>query len=186
MTLKIPKSFAPMEALPVANIPTGSNWQYEPKWDGFRCLVFRDAKSIQLASKAGKSLTRYFPELVVQVAELNPKQFVLDGEIVVPAGKSFSFDRLLQRLHPAASRVNKLSVETPAIFIAFDLLEDDCGPLSRLPLRERRERLEIFFKKHIRKHPSLRLSPATPKVASAIKWLKQVGSALDGIIAKRL
>jgi ATP-dependent DNA ligase len=186
MNLTTPKSFAPMEAMPVANIPKGPNWQYEPKWDGFRCLVFRDAESIQLVSKAGRPLTRYFPELVAQVAELNLKQFVLDGEIVVPAGKSFSFDRLLQRLHPAASRVNKLSVETPAIFIAFDLLEDDRGPLSGLPLRARRKRLEALFNKHMRKHPSLRLSPATPKLASAIKWLKQVGSALDGIIAKRL
>jgi ATP-dependent DNA ligase len=186
MKLTIAKSFAPMEALSVATIPSGPDWQYEPKWDGFRCLVFRDGKVVELVSKAGKPLTRYFPELVAQLAELKPKQFVLDGEIVVPAGKSFSFDSLLQRLHPAASRVNKLSIETPALFIAFDLLEDVSGPLSKLPLRERRERLQAFFKKHIRKHPSLRLSPATQKLASAKKWLKRVGSALDGIIAKRV
>src|SRR5689334_23369703 len=104
MQLMIPRTFAPMEALSVAVIPTGCEWQYEPKWDGFRCFVFRAGKSVELVSKAGKPLTRYFPELVAQFSALRPSQFVLDGEIVVPAGKSFSFDSLLQRVHPAASR----------------------------------------------------------------------------------
>jgi ATP-dependent DNA ligase len=174
-----------MEALSVATIPAGPIWQYEPKWDGFRCLVFRDGKAVQLVSKAGKPLTRYFPELVATLAQLKPKQFILDAEIVVPAGKSFSFDNLLQRIHPAASRVQKLAVETPAHLIAFDLLEDGDGPLTKRPLIERRKRLEAFFKKYIGKHASLLLSPSTLKLSDAKKWLKQVGSALDGIIAKR-
>jgi len=95
----------PMEALSVDEVPKGKNWQYEPKWDGFRCLVFRDGRKVELQSKSGQSLTHYFPELVAAVAALKAKRFVLDGEIVVPRGQAFSFDDLLQRIHPAESRV---------------------------------------------------------------------------------
>src|SRR3954449_3641487 len=101
-----------MEARSVDAIPRGSEWQYEPKWDGFRCLVRRDGADVALQSKAGEDLTRYFPELVEAALRLKARQFTLDGEIVVPHGKSFSFDELLQRIHPAASRVAKLSKET--------------------------------------------------------------------------
>ena len=104
-----------MEALSVDEVPVGPQWQYEPKWDGFRCLAFRDGQSISLQSKSGKPLTRYFPEMVEALRALPDPRFVLDGEIVVPEGKSFSFDSLLQRVHPAASRITKLAYETPAL-----------------------------------------------------------------------
>src|SRR6187455_342340 len=111
-----------METTSVDTIPAGPEWQYEPKWDGFRCLVFRHGETVALQSKAGKPLTRYFPDVVASAKALPAKEFVLDGEIVVPRGRAFSFDDLLQRIHPAASRVKKLSQETPALLLAFDLL----------------------------------------------------------------
>jgi ATP-dependent DNA ligase len=185
MGLPLRRPFPPMEALSVDEIPRGPHWQYEPKWDGFRCLVFRDGGKVELQSKSGQSLTRYYPELVDAVAKLKAKRFVLDGEIVVPRGKAFSFDDLLQRIHPAASRVKKLAAETPALLIVFDLLADGREALTKLPLRERRKRLEAFARKTLRGQKSIRLSPATVKLADAKKWLKQVGATLDGIIAKR-
>src|ERR1041385_1136486 len=141
--------FAPMEALSVDEVPVGPEWQYEPKWDGFRCLVFRDGDTVTLQSKSGKPLTRYFPDMIEAVRALDAKHFVLDGEIVVPEGKVFSFDALLQRIHPAATRVQKLAKETPALLIVFDLLEDADGTvLVDRPLLERRKRLETFARKH--------------------------------------
>jgi ATP-dependent DNA ligase len=134
-----------MDALLVEEIPTGAGWQYEPKWDGFRCLFFRDGKNVYLQSKSGQPLTRYFPELVDAFLELGAKRFVLDGEIAIPIHGKFSFDDLLQRIHPAASRVRKLSFEHPALFIVFDLLAGPDGrSLLKTPLRERRELLEKF------------------------------------------
>src|SRR6188508_576428 len=131
--------FPPMEAVSVDEIPVGREWQYEPKWDGFRCLAFRDGHSVTLQSKSGKPLTRYFPDVVEAVRALGAKRFVLDGEIVVPDGKVFSFDALLQRIHPAASRVQKLAKETPALLIVFDLLADADGKsLLARTLEERR------------------------------------------------
>jgi ATP-dependent DNA ligase len=174
-----------MEALSVDEIPEGIAWQYEPKWDGFRCLIFRDGAKVDLQSKSGRSLTRYFPELVAAVAALRPKRFVLDGEIVVPHGQAFSFDDLLQRIHPAASRVQRLAVETPALLIVFDLLLADSEILAKDPLTVRRKLLEGFAHKYLRGHKSIRLSPATTRITDAKKWLKQVGATLDGIIAKR-
>jgi ATP-dependent DNA ligase len=112
----------PMEAELVERIPEGPDWQYEPKWDGFRCLLFRQPGAVFLQSKAGQPLARYFPEITSAAESLKPKCWVLDGELAVPMGPSFSFDQLLQRIHPAASRVVKLAKETPAIYIAFDLL----------------------------------------------------------------
>lgn len=186
MSLALRRPFPPMEALSVDEVPQGKEWQYEPKWDGFRCLVFRDGKSVELQSKSGQSLTRYFPELVAAIAALKAKQFVLDGEIVVPEDGVFSFDKLLQRIHPAASRVSKLAVETPALFIVFDLLVDDKGEkLTGVTLDARRKVLEAFANRHLRGQKSIRLSPATTRLADAKKWLKQVGATLDGIIAKR-
>jgi ATP-dependent DNA ligase len=175
-----------MEALSVDEIPTGAEWQYEPKWDGFRCLVFRDGNTVTLQSKSGKPLTRYFPDVVEGARALKTKSFVLDGEIVVPDGKAFSFDALLQRIHPATSRVQKLAKETPALLIVFDLLQDADGTvLTGKPLPDRRTRLEAFAKKYFPKSGGVRLSPATTKLAEAKKWLTRVGSTLDGIIAKR-
>jgi ATP-dependent DNA ligase len=175
-----------MEARSVDDIPAGPEWQYEPKWDGFRCLVFRDSDKIELQSKSGQPLTRYFPDVVELLQNLKAGKFVLDAEIVVPEGKAFSFDALLQRIHPAASRVAKLAKETPAWLIVFDLLLDAAGkPLTDLPLEQRRPRLEAFARKNFPRRGRIRLSPATTKLTDAKTWLKRVGATLDGIIAKR-
>lgn len=186
MTLPIAPPLEPMLAQLVGEIPEGDHWQYEPKWDGFRCLAFRDGKSVELQSKAGQTLTRYFPEVAESVAALPPSQFVLDGEIVVPVGKGLSFDDLLQRIHPAESRVRKLAQETPALFIVFDLLVDEKGrSLLSEPLAERRTALERFAKRHFGKDGLLRLSPITEDLRLARRWLASAGGALDGIVAKR-
>ena len=178
--------FPPMEALSVDEIPTGEEWQYEPKWDGFRCLVFRDGDTVELQSKSGQSLTRYFPELVEAVRGIKATAFVLDGEIVVPVDAAFSFDALLQRIHPAQSRVQKLAAETPALLIVFDLLAGaDDKPLIGRPLCERRPQLETFAHNWLRGAGRIRLSPATTKLPEAKSWLKRVGATLDGIVAKR-
>ena len=130
-----------MEARSVDAIPRGAEWQYEPKWDGFRCLLSRHGDKVDLRSKSGEDLARYFPELVARRAGVESDAFLLDGEIVVPRGKAFSFDDLLQRIHPAASRVKKLSQETPALFLAFDLLATATDrKLAASPLHERRPR----------------------------------------------
>jgi ATP-dependent DNA ligase len=178
---------APMEALSVDVIPTGAGWQYEPKWDGFRCLIFRDRDKVEIQSKAGKPLSRYFPELVAAAMALAAEAFVLDGEIVIPCSSGLSFDALLQRIHPAPSRVRRLADETPALVIVFDLLVNDDGTsLISRTLQERRGRLEAFAQRFFPDGGSFRLSPATTSLASAKLWLKRVGSTLDGIIAKRL
>ena len=178
---------APMEALSVEQIPQGPGWQYEPKWDGFRCLAFRDGDSVYLQSKGEKPLGRYFPEIVEALKGLKPRQFVLDGEIAVPVGGKFDFNQLLQRIHPAASRIKKLSAESPALFIVFDLLADSRGrSVMRLPLRERRALLERFADRYFPGHGLFRLSPATTRLSQAQKWFQKVGGNLDGIIAKLL
>ncbi len=187
MTLPIKPGFAPMEALLVSEIPEGNNWEYEPKWDGFRCLAFRDGKKIELQSKSGQTLGRYFPEIVEALLKLKPAKFVLDGELVIPVKGGLSFDDLLQRIHPAASRVAKLSKETPAQFIVFDLLVDEAGKsIHELPLSKRREKLESFAKKYLAKNQSIELSPKTRNLSLARKWLSTSGIKLDGVIAKRL
>src|SRR6266404_7107903 len=117
MLLKPP--IPPMEAGPAEEIPTGEEWQYEPKWDGFRCLAFRDGDKVFLQSKAGQPLARYFPDVVEQLQGIGPKRFVLDGELTIPVGGALSFDELQLRLHPAASRVQKLAVAHPALLIVF-------------------------------------------------------------------
>ena len=187
MSLPLHPPFLPMEALSVDHIPSGPEWQYEPKWDGFRCLVFREGDRIELQSKAGQPLTRYFPELVEDIRRVKVEKLVLDSEIVVPVKRTFSFDALLQRIHPAQSRVNKLAHETPALIIAFDLLLDGEGkPLIDLPLSERRRKLDLLAPKYFRGTKRIRLSPATSKLVEAKRWLDRVGTTLDGIIAKRL
>jgi ATP-dependent DNA ligase len=187
MSLPLHPPFPPMEALSVAEIPSGPEWQYEPKWDGFRCLIFREGDRIELQSKAGQPLTRYFPELVEDIRRVKAEKLVLDGEIVVPVERTFSFDALLHRIHPAQSRVNKLAQETPALLIAFDLLLDGDGkPLIDLPLSERRRKLDLLAPKYFRGTKRIRLSPATSKLVEAKRWLDRVGATLDGIIAKRL
>src|ERR1041385_4678973 len=183
MPLKPP--IPPMEATSADATPAGPEWQYEPKWDGFRCLVFRRGDKVELQSKAGKPLTRYFPDVIESVQALSAKRFVLDGEIVVPHGRAFSFDDLLQRIHPAASRIAKLAEETPALLIVFDLLEDERGhALLDLPLAERRLKLEEFTKKNAH-GDRVRLSPETTRLSDAKGCWRQVGATLDGIVAKR-
>jgi ATP-dependent DNA ligase len=185
MTLAIAKDYPPMEALSATTLPTGAEWQYEPKWDGFRCLAFRDKKNIDLQSKAGKPLTRYFPELAAGLAKLKATKFVLDGEIVIPFEGGLSFDQLLMRIHPSASRVEKLTRETPCVFIVFDLLLNEEGKsLVKLPLAERREALEQFASANFERDGMIRLSPVTLQIAEARKWF-HMGVALDGVVAKR-
>jgi ATP-dependent DNA ligase len=186
MALPIPYDYVPMNARLVDEIPAGGHWQYEPKWDGFRCLAFRDGTRVELRSKSGQPLGRYFPELVAELQKLKAAKFVLDGEIVIPVGQGLSFDQLLQRIHPAESRIRKLSVEYPSAFIVFDLLVDADGKsLVDKPLADRRKALEAFMRKHGKGVSRLALSPATDDVKQAKKWFAKVGGALDGIIAKR-
>src|SRR6266478_3182774 len=186
MTLPLKQSYAPMEAKSVAQLPTGSDWQYEPKWDGFRCIAFRDGDRVDLQSKSGQPLSRYFPEIVDALLKLKPKQFVLDGEIVVPVDGRLSFDDLLMRIHPAASRVQKLAKEHPATLIVFDLLVDDRGrSLTTGLLPERRKKLDAFAKKYFAKNKSIELSPETKDLKTAKGWLAGAGGDVDGVIAKR-
>jgi ATP-dependent DNA ligase len=185
MTLPIPKNYSPMEAQPAEELPQGSDWHYEPKWDGFRCLAFRDGTRIDLESKSGKPLTRYFPELVEALASVKATKFVIDGEIVIPVNEKLSFDDLLMRIHPAASRIEKLSVATPCVFIIFDLLVDATAKnIVNQPLRLRRRELEGFAKKFLRNNATLRLSPSTKDLDLAQSWFN-MGVGLDGIVAKR-
>ena len=187
MTKAITKRYAPMEALLVGELPTGDVWQYEPKWDGFRCVAHRTGGTVELMSKAGKPLSRYFPDLVASLLQVKAKRFVLDGEIVIPHEGSLSFDELLQRIHPAKSRVDKLAAEHPAAFIVFDLLVGATGkPLVNEPLAERRPALEKFVAANVKKGLPIHLSPATTKQATVTKWFASVGGGLDGVIAKRL
>lgn len=173
-----------MEAAPATELPTGPEWQYEPKWDGFRCLAFRDGNSVHLISKSGKPLSRYFPELITALSAIKPQRFVLDGEIVLPIEGALSFDHLLMRIHPSISRITKLSQQTPCLFLIFDLLVDEKGKsLARLHLRKRRTQLEKLASKYLKTNSVLRLSPVTQKIAVARKWF-HMGIALDGVIAK--
>jgi ATP-dependent DNA ligase len=185
MKLPIRPPYPPMEALLVDELPTGDGWQYEPKWDGFRCLIFRDGDEVYLQSKAGQPLARYFPELVEAALALKADRFVLDGEIAIPIKERLSFDDLLMRIHPAASRIQRLSQETPAIFIAFDLLVADGKSLADKTIEVRRPMLEQFAKRTFPKNRQIRLSPASTDLRIAQKWFNTVGTDLDGIIAKR-
>ena len=175
-----------MEARSVEEIPTGEEWQYEPKWDGFRCLAFRDGDKIFLQSKNGQPLARYFPDVVANVAKLPQQQFVLDGELVIPIGGALSFDELQLRLHPAASRVQKLAAAHPAVYILFDLLAEARESCLELNLRVRRPLLEKFARSNLRSAKNIRLSPATTDYHVANNWFRKTGRDLDGIIAKRL
>ena len=186
MTLPLDLDYAPMEAELAPGLPRGDGWIYEPKWDGFRCLVFRDGASVDLRSKAGKPLARYFPEVAATMEALTPKRFVLDGEIVIPVDGALSFDDLLLRIHPAASRVKKLSEATPAHFVAFDLLVDARGrDVTERPLADRREALERFAATHFEGIPTLHLSPSTARHDQAARWLEDKAVGLDGVMAKR-
>jgi ATP-dependent DNA ligase len=173
-----------MEAQSAAGIPAG-DWQYEPKWDGFRCLVFKDGTTVRLMAKSGKPLTPYFAE-VARAFAARRGNFVLDGELVIPVDGALSFDALQLRLHPAESRRRKLAAETPAKFIAFDLLAEGRTKYIGKPIQERRRALEQFFNCH-EASGVLWLSPATHSLRTAQSWLRSAGKgALDGVIAKPL
>ena len=185
INLPIRPPFPPMEAKSVEAIPRGAGWQYEPKWDGFRCVAFRRDHQVLLQSKAGQPLGRYFPEVVEALRRLTARQFVLDGEIVIFSGEHLSFDDLLLRIHPAESRIRKLSAQTPATLLCFDLLTDEKGnSLLELPLSERRQKLQQFFS-HTKESERLRLSPATLDRRQAERWMRELGpTGLDGVVAK--
>ncbi len=173
---------APMEARVARALPHGENWVFEPKWDGFRCLVFRDGDRVQLQSKAGQPLERYFPDIVALVRKMKTHRFVIDSELIVPSrsGKGeLSFDDLLQRIHPAASRVEKLSREHPASLVVFDLLQEGSASLVGKPLSARRARLERFMAKE--KRDGLWLSPMARRRAEAGRWLAGAGATPDGV-----
>jgi ATP-dependent DNA ligase len=173
-----------MEALLAAELPDGEGWQFEPKWDGFRCLARRDGAEITLTSKSGKPLGRYFPEVIEILASLKEQHFLLDGELIISLDDAMSFDALQMRLHPAESRVRRLASETPAELMVFDLLELGGKSLLARPLSERREALETFFAGNAA--AGLQLSPVTRSRDIALGWLERSGGALDGVIAKRL
>lgn len=184
----IPRHLQTMEARLVAELPRDEGWQYEPKWDGFRCLAIRDGARIELQARSGKSLSRYFPEMVAAVAALPARRFVVDGELVIASGATLSFEALQMRLHPAASRIAKLSAQTPARLVLFDMPFAAGGTnLMPQPLRERRAALEQFFDSLSgpgRKR--FALTPYTRDVRRAEQWLVRVGGALDGVVAKRV
>jgi ATP-dependent DNA ligase len=175
----------PMEAKSVEALPDGREWQFEPKWDGFRCLAFKSGNKVDLRAKSGKPLARYFPEVVAALLGLTADNFVIDGELIIKVGGALSFDALQMRLHPAQSRITKLSNDTPAHLIVFDMLVDTDGePVIERPLSERRRRLEEFIGT-IGKPKMLKLSPATRSRSKAEKWLSG-HDGTDGVVAKRI
>jgi ATP-dependent DNA ligase len=207
LSLSIQPPYPPAEAKSVAALPHESGWLYEPKWDGFRCLAFRQGDEVVLQSKAGQPLGRYFPEIVAALLALPARKFVLDGEIVIRSGSGLDFDALLQRIHPAASRIQRLSQETPSTYMVFDLLVDGKGrSLATKPLSARRMALQEFAagntdiepdRKRSKKSGSqislnsvnqrTMLSPASADFATAEKWMREgAASGWDGVVAKRL
>jgi ATP-dependent DNA ligase len=185
MTIPIKISYKPTEAAPATKLPQGPEWQYEFKWVGLRCLAFRAGRTINLQSQSHKPFSRYFPELIAALVALELKSFVLDGEIVIPVDGDLSLDKLLMRIHPAASRIHKLSRETPCVFIVFNLLVNDKGKsLAGFFLLQRRRQLEDFMGKFGTANGLLEMSPVTNDPKKAGKWF-HMGIGLDGIVAKR-
>ncbi|MBM2712688.1 ATP-dependent DNA ligase [Mesorhizobium caraganae] len=182
----LPLDTEPMEAKSADALPDDSSqWQYEPKWDGFRCLAFKAGDEVELRAKSGKPLGRYFPEVVAMLRDLNAQEFVVDGEIVIEVEGSLSFDALQMRLHPAESRIRKLSAETPAKLILFDMLASADASLMDQPLSARRAALEAL----VRAEPAsgLELSRCTKNLGTATKWLSESGQgSTDGVVAKLL
>ncbi|WP_433240531.1 ATP-dependent DNA ligase [Streptosporangium sp. CA-135522] len=187
MNLPIAPPLAPMLAKPVKSLPPQDGTLfYEPKWDGFRCIVFRDGDEVYLGSRNERPFTRYFPELVEAVRAELPDRVVVDGEIVVRGGQILDFEALQQRIHPAASRVKLLAEETPASFVAFDLLALGEESLMEAPFATRRARLEEIFGSagHAAGH-AVRLTPVTTSEERAAEWFDTFeGAGLDGIVVK--
>lgn len=174
---------APMEARSQSALPVGTGWRFEPKWDGFRCLAFKADDRVELVAKSGKSLNRFFPEVVQRLAFLPEPMFAIDGELLARDGDAFSFEVLQARLHPAESRIQRLAKETPAIFAVFDMIEDvDGADLRPRPWSERHARLQAFLASHESAH--LSLTPGTDDRALAETWLKD--GKLEGVVAKAM
>jgi len=187
VNLPILPPLPPMESRRVRDIPVGPDWAYEPKWDGFRCIAFRDGEHVELQSKSGRPLARYFPEVVSAMQAIDAGRFVLDGEILVPIDGELSFEHLQLRLHPAESRVRKLAAEIPAIVVVFDLLATPDGEsLLDRPLSERRRELEDFAHRHIDARSPVHVSPRTTDPDLARQWLTGISGGVDGVMAKRL
>ncbi|MEO7979721.1 MAG: ATP-dependent DNA ligase [Sporichthyaceae bacterium] len=181
MHLPVMPPLAPMLAKAVKGVPTG-DYLYEPKWDGFRCIAFRDGDEVELASRGERPLTRYFPEVVEALRAQLPERCVVDGEVVIMNGDRLDFESLLQRIHPAKSRVDRLAAETPASFVAFDLLADGDASLMETPFRDRRARLEQLM---ARTEPPVFLTPSTDDATTAQRWFEVFeGAGLDGVVAK--
>ena len=182
MALPIAFDLEPMLAAVQAELPSGENWSYEPKWDGFRTLVYKDGDEIRLASRGQREMTRYFPEVVAALQGFPAPRVVLDGEIIIIGSDGLDFDALQQRIHPADSRVRMLSLRTPASFVAFDALGVDDTDLRPLALGDRRDHLERLL---AGVEPPLYLTPYTRDVDTGRQWLAQFeGAGLDGVIAK--
>jgi ATP-dependent DNA ligase len=184
MHLPFEPPLEPMLAKPVDSLPDGEGWLYEPKWDGFRAIVFRDGDEVLIQSRDLKPLDRYFPELAAPLRASLPERCVIDGEVVIAGDGGLDFEALLLRIHPAASRVKMLAAETPASFVGWDLLALGDDDLRTTPQSERRARLEEAF---ATVEPPVRLTPATHDRATAAEWFERFeGAGLDGVIAKRL
>jgi ATP-dependent DNA ligase len=184
MSLPVHPPVSPMLAKLTRELPVGEGWAYEPKWDGFRCIVFRDGDDVELGSRNTRSMSRYFPEMCDALRAALPVRAVLDGELVIATPEGLDFDMLSQRIHPAESRINKLANEWPSSFVAFDLLAEGDDDLRGQPFSERRARLERMLDGV---EPPVHITPLTtdPKVAE--QWFDRFeGAGLDGVIAKRL
>ena len=181
----MPSPLEPMEARVVAALPRGKVWRYEPKWDGFRCLAFKQGGDIVLQSKSGKPLTRYFPDVVECLRPLRASTFILDGELLIRSGETFSFSDLQLRLHPAESRVRKLSAQSPATYMLFDILKDGEGKaFLNVPFALRRAALERFHAQFAEDAPCIRLSPQTSSLTKAQTWMRTMAGQIDGVVAK--
>jgi ATP-dependent DNA ligase len=168
----------------VSELPEADGLRYEPKWDGFRSIVFRSGDEIELSSRNSRPLTRYFPELAESLKAALPERCVVDGEIVIAGAEGLDFEALLQRIHPAESRIARLAVETPASFVAFDLLAEGTENLCAAPFAERRARLETLLAGR-GAADAVRVTPQTQDVAQAADWLERFeGAGLDGVVAK--
>ncbi len=182
MTLPVRPPVAPMLAKLSRELPRGPGLFYEPKWDGFRCIVFRDGDEVELGSRNEKPLTRYFPELVDALRRELPERCVLDGEIVIAGPSGLEFDALSQRIHPAEKRIRLLAESTPASFVAFDLLAEGDRSLMEAPYAERRAALEQALKKAL---PPIHVTPVTDDADVATDWFSRFeGAGLDGVVVK--
>lgn len=171
-----------MLAKRVGELPPAGNWIFEPKWDGFRALIFRDRDEVLIQSRDEKSLNRYFPDLLEPIRSQLPARCVLDGEIVIASDGALDFEALQLRIHPAASRVNLLARETPASIVFFDLLSEGNEDLRNIPFQQRRLRLESLLSSTI---PPIHLTPATADLHVAADWFRRFeGAGLDGVVAK--